>query len=62
MPAEPRMRIGEHDAEDIDLREETVHQRLQRLKAQNYLECDLTSSGVKGNAAEGLIQLMHGRQ
>lgn len=53
--------IGEYDDADIDPRE-TAHRRLQRLKEQQYLERDMTSSVVKGNAAEGLLELMHARR
>ncbi|KAF1843102.1 uncharacterized protein K460DRAFT_407470 [Cucurbitaria berberidis CBS 394.84] len=61
-PTVSRIRMGEHDGEDIEARDMTPHQRLQRLKEQNYLEGDLTSSAVKGNAAKGLLQLMNGRR
>jgi hypothetical protein len=49
--------MGEHDAERISMREEDPHSRFQRLKQQHY---SLASSvgGVKGDAAEGLLQLM----
>ncbi|KAF1828356.1 hypothetical protein BDW02DRAFT_538306 [Decorospora gaudefroyi] len=56
IPPESRMRTGEHDAEHLDSREETRHERLQRLKQLHY-EDGLASSCVKGNAAEGLLQL-----
>ncbi|KAI8936608.1 hypothetical protein NX059_007007 [Plenodomus lindquistii] len=52
--------MGEYDDIDIDAtREVSAHQRLQRLKEQQYLESDVTSSAVKGNAAKGLLELMH---
>lgn len=57
-----RIRIGEQDDEDIDAKNITPHQRLQRLKEQSYLEGDLTSSAVKGNAAKGLLELMNARR
>jgi hypothetical protein len=53
MPVQNRYHIGEHDAEDINTREETARQRLQWLKEQKYYE-----GGVKANAADGLLQLM----
>lgn len=58
-PTMNRIRMGEHDDEDIEARDMTPHQRLQRLKEQKYLEGDLTSSAVKGNAAKGLLELMN---
>ena len=61
-PTLNRIRMGEHDDEDIEARDMTPHQRLQRLKEQKYLEGDLTSSAVKGNAAKGLLELMNARQ
>ncbi|KAF2850161.1 hypothetical protein T440DRAFT_490050 [Plenodomus tracheiphilus IPT5] len=51
--------MGEYDEADIDAREVSAHRRLQRLKEQQYLESDVTSSAVKGNAAKGLLELMH---
>ena len=42
-----------------DLREETAHERLQRLKQQQYMDSGI-SSGLQDNAAKGLIQLMQG--
>ena len=57
-----RIRLGEHDDEDIEARTMTPHQRLQRLKEQKYVEGDLTSSAVKGNAAKGLLELMNGKR
>ncbi|KAH7382218.1 hypothetical protein BKA66DRAFT_418490 [Pyrenochaeta sp. MPI-SDFR-AT-0127] len=61
-PTMNRIRIGEQDDEDIDAKNITPHQRLQRLKEQSYLEGDLTSSAVKGNAAKGLLELMNARR
>lgn len=61
-PTMNRIRIGEQDDEDIDAKDITPHQRLQRLKEQSYLEGDLTSSAVKGNAAKGLLELMNARR
>jgi hypothetical protein len=56
-PSDSKIRMGEHDAERISMREEDPHSRFQRLKQQHY---SLASSvgGVKGDAAEGLLQLM----
>jgi len=42
-----------------DVREESTHERLQRLKQQHYMDGSI-SSGLQDNAAEGLIQLMQG--
>ena len=56
MPAQNRYHIGEHDAEDINTREEAARQRYQWLKDQKYYE-----GGVKANAADGLLQLMQSR-
>lgn len=42
-----------------DVREETGHERLQRLKQQQYMDSGI-SSGLQDNAAKGLIQLMQG--
>jgi hypothetical protein len=56
MPNQGRDRIGEHDAEDINTREEVAHQRQQWLKQQKYFE-----GGVKANAADSLLQLMQSR-
>ena len=56
-PSESRIRIGEHDADRINLREEDPHYRLQRLKQQQY-SLARSVGGVKGDAAEGLLQLM----
>ncbi|KAE8870560.1 hypothetical protein PTNB29_00904 [Pyrenophora teres f. teres] len=41
-----------------DAREDTAHQRLQRLKEQQYMDSSI--SGLQDNAAKGLIQLMQG--
>lgn len=57
--AKYRISMGEHDNADIDL---TTHERLQRLKEQSYRDGEITSSAVKGNAAEGLLELMHARR
>lgn len=56
-PSKSTTRMGEHDAEHINVREENPHSRFQRLKQQHY---SLASSGggVKSDAAEGLLQLM----
>ncbi|CAI9636527.1 unnamed protein product [Alternaria burnsii] len=56
-PSESRIQIGEHDADRINLREEDPHYRLQRLKQQQY-SLARSVGGVKGDAAEGLLQLM----
>ncbi|KAI4651834.1 hypothetical protein J4E93_002030 [Alternaria ventricosa] len=55
--SDSRTRMGEHDAERINVQEENPHYRLQRMKQQHY---SLASSvgGVKSDAAEGLLQLM----
>ncbi|KAL1797576.1 hypothetical protein ACET3X_004182 [Alternaria dauci] len=57
LPSESRIRMGERDAECINLREEDTHYRLQRLKQQQY-RLARSVGGVKGDAAEGLLQLM----
>ncbi|KAF2264927.1 hypothetical protein CC78DRAFT_616320 [Lojkania enalia] len=43
-------------------REETVEERLQRIREERYYDGDLTSSVVKGHAAKGLLELMSGRK
>lgn len=58
-PTMSRIRMGHGDEDDIEDAQVTPHQRLQRLKQQHYLESDLTSSAVKGNAAKGLLELMN---
>ncbi|KAF2029342.1 hypothetical protein EK21DRAFT_113071 [Setomelanomma holmii] len=55
-------RLGEYDDADIEEGATAAHRRLQRLKDQSYYEGDLTSSAVKGNAAVGLLELMHSRR
>ncbi|KAL6704112.1 hypothetical protein ACN47E_008775 [Coniothyrium glycines] len=54
-----RIRMGEHDDADITGGTVTAHQRLQRLKEQQYRESELSSNVVKGNAAAGLLELMN---
>jgi hypothetical protein len=61
-PAMPRTRLGEHDDVDIEQGADTAHRRLQQLKEQRYRQSDLTSSTVKGSAAEGLLELMTSRR
>jgi hypothetical protein len=39
--------------------DESKHDRLQRLKGQAFQDSDLANNAVKGNAAEGLIELMN---
>ncbi|CAG5182572.1 uncharacterized protein ALTATR162_LOCUS10227 [Alternaria atra] len=56
-PSDSRIGMGEHDAERINVREEDPHYRLQRLKQQQY-SLARSVGGVKGDAAEGLLQLM----
>jgi hypothetical protein len=51
-----RDHIGEHDAEDINTRNELERQRSQWLNQQKYFE-----GGVKANAADSLLQLMQSR-
>ncbi|RMZ66540.1 guanyl-nucleotide exchange factor [Pyrenophora seminiperda CCB06] len=43
-----------------EVKEETAHKRLQRLKQQQFMDGSI-SSGLQDNAAKGLIQLMQGR-
>jgi hypothetical protein len=38
---------------------ESKHDRLQRLRGQAFQDSDLANNAVKGNAAEGLIELMN---
>jgi hypothetical protein len=38
---------------------ESKHDRLQRLKGRAFQDSDLANNVVKGNAAEGLIELMN---
>jgi hypothetical protein len=57
-----RTRLGEHDDVDIEQGADTAHRRLQQLKEQRYRQSDLTSSTVKGSAAEGLLELMTSRR
>jgi hypothetical protein len=54
--------LGEEDEEDIEEGAVAAHRRLQRLKDQSYPAGDMTSSGVQGNAAFGLLKLMSGKQ
>ncbi|KAG9190847.1 hypothetical protein G6011_08935 [Alternaria panax] len=56
-PSNPRIRMGEHDADRINVQEEDPHYRLQRLKQHQY-SLARSVGGVKGDAAEGLLQLM----
>jgi hypothetical protein len=56
-PSESRTRMGEYDADRINVREEDPHYRLQKLKQQQY-SLARSVGGVKGDAAEGLLQLM----
>lgn len=61
-PTAAKFRIGEHDDADIEHGADAAHRRLQQLKEQRYQQSDLTSSAVKGSAAEGLLELMTSRR
>tara|TARA_R110002003_G_scaffold27_6_gene1381 strand:+ start:8021 stop:8755 length:735 start_codon:yes stop_codon:yes gene_type:complete len=61
-PVKQQQRLGEHDDADIEEGAAAAHRRLQRLNDQSYYAGDLTSSAVKGNAAVGLLELMHSRR
>lgn len=52
-------RLGELDTADL---ESEPHQRLQRLKELSYARGELATSAGQGNAAEGLLELMHARR
>ncbi|KAF2676105.1 hypothetical protein K458DRAFT_447656 [Lentithecium fluviatile CBS 122367] len=56
-PVPKRIRTEEDQAQG-DEKEETVHDKWQ----SRFQEGDLTSSAVKGNAANGLLELSHGRR
>ncbi|KAF1958414.1 hypothetical protein CC80DRAFT_559367 [Byssothecium circinans] len=43
-------------------RDEPLEERIQRMRDDERLQADLTSSAVKGNAAKGLMDLMQGRR
>lgn len=55
----------EDEEEDAEFRdeekEETVQERLERLRERKFEDGDLTSSVVKGRAADGLLELMRSR-
>ncbi|KAH7082200.1 hypothetical protein FB567DRAFT_100155 [Paraphoma chrysanthemicola] len=61
-PVKQQLRLGEHDDADIEEGAAAAHRRLQCLKDQSYYASDPTSNAVKGNAAVGLLELMHSRR
>ncbi|KAH9873261.1 hypothetical protein J1614_005659 [Plenodomus biglobosus] len=63
------MGMGEYDEADLDASHVAAphvhaqsHTQLQRLRDEQYLDGDVTSSAVKGNAAKGLLELMHAKR
>ncbi|KAF2114508.1 hypothetical protein BDV96DRAFT_99821 [Lophiotrema nucula] len=64
-PEPKRIRTEEDEAEDEEMDvdvEESVQQRLQRMREKRYLDGDLTSSVVKGHTATALLELMSGKR
>ena len=64
-PKRIRTDEDEDDVEDDEMEidaEESVLQRLQRMREKRYLDGDLTSSVVKGHTATALLELMSGKR
>lgn len=62
-----QMGMGEYDEADLDASHVAAphahaHFQLRRLRDEQYLDGDVTSSAVKGNAAKGLLELMHAKR
>ncbi|KNG51045.1 hypothetical protein DDE82_007676 [Stemphylium lycopersici] len=59
MPHDSSIQPGQYRTDEADMRGESARERLQRLKQQQYIgDIASNSIGVKGDAAEGLLQLM----